>query len=314
MVYWDEDTRKDLLVGLADGTIKLFLNTGSDTNPTFDGGTFLQVGLPGTKTNIDVGDRATQTVVDFNSDGKKDLVVGALDGKIRVFINEGTDTSPDFRAVTFVQSGGSPLIVPSNRSSPSVVDVDRDGKKDLLTGNTAGELLLYLNTGTDQAPSFSGFVRVEADGAPIDLPGNPRSRPGACDWTGNGTLDVLIGAADGNVRLYQGIPEPGDFDADGDVDGDDLVQFELCCTGPDGGPIEPGCEPGDFDGDGNIDCDDWVEFVLAWDDPGDPPPLSSGPCANATPAIWTWVMLLLLTIAVGIVIIRRSLHYKKPGA
>ena len=56
----------------------------------------------------------------------------------------------------------------------------------------------------------------------------------------------------------------GDFDADGDVDMDDSDQFELCFTGPGGGPAAPGCEAGDFDFDNDIDCVDWYEFVVAW--------------------------------------------------
>ena len=80
VVYWDADARKDLLVGQAVGTVKVFLNVGTDTDPNFDGGTFLQVGQPGAKTIIDVGYRATPSVVDWNNDEKKDLVVGALDG------------------------------------------------------------------------------------------------------------------------------------------------------------------------------------------------------------------------------------------
>ncbi|MHC4065559.1 MAG: FG-GAP repeat domain-containing protein, partial [Planctomycetota bacterium] len=135
-VYWDADGRKDLLVGLANGTVKLFLNVGTDDEPTFDGGTFLQVGLPGSKTNIDVGNRATPTVVDWNNDDRKDLVVGAYDGRICLFINQGTDTAPDFRSTLYAQEDGSNLIVPSIRSSPVILDLDGDGNKDLLTGNT----------------------------------------------------------------------------------------------------------------------------------------------------------------------------------
>ena len=38
VVYWDADIRKDLLVGQADGTVKIFLNNGADTDPVFDAG------------------------------------------------------------------------------------------------------------------------------------------------------------------------------------------------------------------------------------------------------------------------------------
>lgn len=208
LVYWDSDARKDLLVGLSDGTTRIYLNTGTNENPTFDAGTALQVGSPGSKVDIDVGTRATPTVLDWDNDALKDLIVGAYDGRIHLFINQGTDTEPDFLAETFVQEASSDLVVPGTRSSPFILDLDGDGKKDLLTGNTDGQLVLYINTGTDAAPTFSGYSLVEADGTPIDLPYSARSRPFVCDWTGDGYLDVLIGADDGKVHLYQGIPEP----------------------------------------------------------------------------------------------------------
>jgi hypothetical protein len=306
VVYWDGDALKDLLVGQADGTIGIYLNTGTDDDPSFDGGTLLQIGPTGSKTNIDVGSRATSTVVDWNNDGKKDLVVGAIDGKIRVFLNEGTDTSPDFLGQIIAQADGQDLVVPSGRSSPVIVDLDGDGKKDLLAGNTEGKLLFYSNTGSDAAPSFSGYTSVEADGVPIDLPGSPRSRHSVCDWTGDGVPDVLVGASDGIVHLYRGVLVPGDFDGDGDVDQDDADQFALCHTGPDGGSIEPGCEPGDFDGDGDIDCDDWDLFELAWTEPEPPPPPQQEPCANAIPTASACglVAMSFLALALGAIVLR----------
>ncbi|MFH1419279.1 MAG: VCBS repeat-containing protein [Planctomycetota bacterium] len=208
VVDWDNDGRKDLLVGQADGSVKLFRNTNSDTAPMFDGGTFLQIGAPGFKGDIDVGYRATPNAVDWNNDGNKDLVVGALDGLIHLFINEGTDSEPDFQSESFAQAYGSSLLVPSARSSPVILDLDDDGKKDLLAGNTNGQLVFYSNTGTDAAPTFGDYSYMEADGVVIDLPDSPRSRPFVCDWTNDGLLDVLIGAGDGSVHLYQGVPEP----------------------------------------------------------------------------------------------------------
>jgi len=207
--HWDGDGKKDLLVGQGDGKIKVFLNTGTDDAPTFDGGAFLQVGPAGQKVDINVGGRATANAVDWNNDGRKDLLVGALDGKLRVYINEGTDTAPDFLTTLILQAGSSDLLVPSQRSSPALVDWDQDGRKDLLTGNTNGQLLFYPNVGTDEWPAFSTYTAVTSDGVPIDLPGTNRSRPAVCDWTGDGLPDVLIGYGDGLVRLYEAVPEPG---------------------------------------------------------------------------------------------------------
>jgi hypothetical protein len=204
VVYWDADEYKDLLAGEAAGKVRIFTNTGSNTAPAFDAGAYLQVGLPGAKADINVGARATPTPVDWNGDGRKDLVVGALDGKVRIYVNEGTDGEPDFRTVQYAQANSADLVVPTGRSSPCVVDLDDDGNKDLLTGNTEGQLLLYHNTGTNQAPAFSGYVYVQSSGVPIDLAGQPRSRPFVCDWADGMDADVLIGSGDGLVRLYEG--------------------------------------------------------------------------------------------------------------
>jgi len=261
VVDWNGDGKKDLLIGLADGKVKVFLNIGTDQNPTFDAGTFVQVGPPGSKANIDVGDRATPSAVDWNSDGRKDLVVGALDGKIHLFINEGTDAAPDFRAQTFARANGSDLLVPLSRSSPDVLDLDGDGKKDILTGNTEGQLLFYTNTGTDAEPNFAGYESVESYGVAIDLPDTPRSRPFVCDWTGDGYLDVLIGAGDGKVHLYQSVPQPGDFDNDYDVDFNDFAVFALYYGFTGCGQ----CGGADLAADdGIVDMRDVLEFANWW--------------------------------------------------
>ncbi len=265
--YWDADERKDLLVGQADGTVKIFLNIGTDESPMFDGGTLLQVGKPGSKTNIDVGARATPSFVDWNNDDRKDLVVGAYDARIHIFINEGTDTEPDFLVETFANENGSDLAVPGKRASPVIIDLDGDGNKDLLTGNTDGQLLFYRNIGTDAKPSFSGYSLIESSGVPIDLPGSPRSRPFICYWTGDGHFgpidaypDVLIGADDGKVHLYRGIPEIGDMDGNGNVDIADLALFADYWSQTDCGQ----CGGADFTGDGNVDIDDLTLFIEIW--------------------------------------------------
>ena len=204
-MYWGADARKDLLVGLSDGRAKLYTNVGTDESPAFDGGVFLRVGPFGGKADIDVGSRATPTVADWNSDGMKDLVFGAYDGRIHLFLNTGSDTLPDFQTETFAQDFGINLDVPSDRSSPHAFDLDDDGMKDLLSGNTNGELVVYTNTGTDESPSFEGHWYVSSDGAPIDLPDAARSRPFIGDWDNDGFDDILVGGGDGLVRLYLGL-------------------------------------------------------------------------------------------------------------
>lgn len=205
VVHANPDGLKDLLIGEAYGTLRIFYNVNTDDVPVFDLGTLLQVGESGFEEDIDVGSRAAPDIVDWNNDGRRDLAVGSSDGRIHIFINEGEDLDPVYYTVQYAQEDGSDLIVPTGRSSPCVRDIDGDGKKDILTGNTEGQLLLYRNSGTDEEPEFSGYTMVESEGEPIDFPYTARSRIFLCDWTGDGLSDVLIGCEDGKVHLYQGI-------------------------------------------------------------------------------------------------------------
>jgi hypothetical protein len=208
VAHFDDDGKKDLVVGRADGTVEVYRNVGTDRAPTFDGGTLVQAGPAGAKFPIDVGYRATIALTDWDNDGARDLVLGALDGRIYLYLNQGTNAEPDFPGETIVQDSAGDLLVPSGRSSPALMDFDGDGRVDLLVGNTNGEILLYPNRGSDATPSFSTYDRVTANGVEIDLPGMPRSRPFIADWTDDSLPDLLVGAGDGRIHLFQSVPEP----------------------------------------------------------------------------------------------------------
>jgi hypothetical protein len=201
VVQWDGDGNRDLLVGLADGRVRLYRNVAADDDPAFDAGSFVTRG----GVDLDVGSRATPIVTDWDGDGRQDLVVGAMDGRVRVYLNAGTQGAPVFVTETVVAAGGSDLLVPSGRSSLCLADLDDDGVRDLLTGNTDGQLLIYHNDGTEHAPIFNSFAGVTADGVAIDLDGTPRSRPCLVDWDDDLALDILVGSGDGKVRLYRGL-------------------------------------------------------------------------------------------------------------
>ena len=52
-------------------------------------------------------------VADWNGDGKKDLIVGQLmSGKIRLYLNEGSDAAPKLGEVQFMQAGGKDISLP----------------------------------------------------------------------------------------------------------------------------------------------------------------------------------------------------------
>lgn len=52
------------------------------------------------------------TVVDWNGDGKKDLIVGSFTGEpgnVRLLLNVGTDADPKFDKPTFLEANGQPI-------------------------------------------------------------------------------------------------------------------------------------------------------------------------------------------------------------
>ena len=200
---WNRDGLSDLVLGHADGTISWAANIGSAETPVF--GSFFAVQVIGT--DLDVGDRATFDIVDWSNDGRYDLIVGNLAGDIQVLLNQA-DTGPAlFASLDSVRDAdGMAINVAGGRASISVVDLDADGKNDIVAGNTDGQLVYYRNIGTDASPRLVAGEMLVADSGVIDLDGTPRSRPFATDYNGDGLTDLLVGSQDGMVRLYLGSP------------------------------------------------------------------------------------------------------------
>jgi hypothetical protein len=49
-------------------------------------------------------------VADWNGDQKKDLIVGQFsEGKICLYLNQGTNEKPEFKGFTEMQAGGKPI-------------------------------------------------------------------------------------------------------------------------------------------------------------------------------------------------------------
>jgi hypothetical protein len=183
LVDFDNDGDLDLLVGDAAGQISLFANMTAVGNDRFDFDPAVTVvnGLPG----------AVPFVADWNNDGRKDLIVGQADGFITLLINSGLEEAPAFADGVDLYAGSSAIYVGSN-AAPAVVDYNGDGAKDLVVGNADGQVVVYLNQGSDAAPVLAATPQVLPVSGSVPFP---------VDWNEDGQKDLLVSDS-GVVTVY----------------------------------------------------------------------------------------------------------------
>jgi hypothetical protein len=130
LVDIDGDGDLDLFVGEASGTLNFYRNTGGPADPRFE---LVSDEFDG----IDVGRRSHPAFVDLDDDGDIDMVVGREEGGGVVFRNDGTRTEP-----RFVRDENLLLPLPPV-GSPVFVDLDGDGRPELLSGNLSGGIFYF---------------------------------------------------------------------------------------------------------------------------------------------------------------------------
>jgi hypothetical protein len=154
--------------------------------------------------------------VDWNNDGKKDLISGDTKGQVWLFLNEGTDQAPELAAGVRVEADGVPIIAAQYAGSSATSstakamgtysklhygDWNDDGLKDLLVGQSANNnwnLVFYENIGDANTPKFAAPQRLA-------LPGSRMSRPSPyiVDWDGDGKQDLLFGTERAAVYFFR---------------------------------------------------------------------------------------------------------------
>jgi FG-GAP-like repeat len=165
LVDLDGDGRPDILSGSWPGEIYFFRRL---ADGSFAAGEQLKTsaGKP-----LNVGSASVPFAFDWDGDGKPDLIVGAGDGSVVWFRNEGTAREPRLAAAQV-------LVPPSPsawrddsargpadwgvRVKPCVVDWDGDGRPDLLLGDLCG--------GCERRPSRTPEEAAEAQEAADRLP------------------------------------------------------------------------------------------------------------------------------------------------
>jgi hypothetical protein len=150
-----------------------------------------------TRKPIKIERASTVFAVDWNGDGKLDLLIGDVEGRVHLMTNEGTSTGYAFGKSQELTVDGTPIRVTHGDSHPIAVDWDGDKLLDLLVGCGDGSVQFYKNIGTATEPKLAKPQTLVAaptgrDSAQVISPGM-RAKICAVDWNGDGRLDLLVG-------------------------------------------------------------------------------------------------------------------------
>jgi hypothetical protein len=154
------------------------------------------------------------TAVDWNGDGKLDLIVGNFAGSFYVFNGEGGGKfGPKPEPV---MAGKERLKIKGHHSDPFPVDWDGDGDVDLLSGSDQGGVQWAENTaGRGKSPALTEFEAIIEPGRTFEmgqliseeeLTGPSSStRVWVDDVNEDGKLDILVGDDITLVSLAKGV-------------------------------------------------------------------------------------------------------------
>lgn len=241
----DADGDQDLFVGSMDGTIHYFENVGTTNTPIFADENI----TPQLFSGVDAGSDSAPAFADLDGDGDFDAVIGHFATGVLYYENTGVPSAAHFVLRTGALDPFDAVQDDlGSGTSPTLTDVNRDGKIDLVSGTSFGALQYCENTGTVNSPAFT--LR-EDDENPFDSVG--AITPFAVDRNRNGRPEgFLIGVqiADLRVCVQNGVTGP--YKIPNDMDSYPLADLD----------VDSRCTPAMVD----LDADGSWELVTGGDD------------------------------------------------
>ncbi|MEI6713883.1 MAG: VCBS repeat-containing protein [Verrucomicrobiota bacterium] len=230
---WDGDGAMDLISGNSAGYIQFFKNLSEPgvEKPKWAAPQYLEADgkviriMAGPNGSIQGPAEAkwgytTLSVADWDGDGLPDLIVNSIWGKVIWFKNIGTRTAPKLAAPQPIEvewEGAQPTLAygwlkPEGkalltqwRTTPFVVDWNRDGLMDLIMLDQEGYLAFFERAQRDGKLVLLAPKRSFCDeqGEPLRLTKGIAGKSGRrkiciVDWDGDGHLDILANSSNAN--------------------------------------------------------------------------------------------------------------------
>jgi hypothetical protein len=191
--FWDldNDGDEDMLIGDLAGNIHYY-KKGNGGPQDF---TLFAANFGG----IDAGDYAAPDLSDVNRDGKPDLLVGSMNGRVKYYENTGTIGNPVF-TLNNATFGGIDVRQPgwfSGYSTPRMTD--QNGNYTMVVGSERGWIYRYDNIDGNLGGTFT-----LTDSMYISWREGGRTCCAIGDLNNDGLYDAVIGNYAGGVSLFYG--------------------------------------------------------------------------------------------------------------
>jgi len=135
---------------------------------------------------------------DADGDGDFDLFLFEGNQSLDYYRNDGSSITPDFQLATGERT------LPRFLMWYLFVDLNGDGRADLLTDDFSSNIRWYLNTGTVQNPNFTLYDSMMRDVNGLPMLGGLNSVPAFADIDHDGDVDFFsVNSASGTINFYR---------------------------------------------------------------------------------------------------------------
>jgi len=239
---FDDDGDEDLICGDTAGYVSWIENLDGGNPPAWSAPRYLEAG--GEVIRIQAGVNGSiqgpaeakwgytvPCVADWNGDGRLDILINSIWGKVMWFENIGSRAKPELAAARPIEVNGSgdPIkpawnwwsptgkqLVTQWRTSPVVKDLNRDGLNDLIMLDHEGYLAFFERRMDNGVLRLLPGRRIFQDesGKPLRLNERQAGKSGRrklvmTDWDGDGRLDLLVNSK--SVDFLRNVSDDGGY-------------------------------------------------------------------------------------------------------